>query len=336
LAVTELLYRMLQIVDNVRFGLQHPSFSFDYKHNDTSQIFCSLKNLVTSAEEKGFDSFWVMDHFHQLQMLGPPGEPMLEGWTTISVLAGITTKIKLGTLVTGVIYRHPSIVAKISATLDVLTKGRLFMGIGAGWNEEESLAYGIASSFPPNRERLDRLEEAIQILQRMWTDEPTATFIGKYYQIKNAYCNPKPIQQPSPPILVGGQGEKRILQIVAKYADACNLIGSLETVKKKLDVLKEHCKKVGRDYDLILKTKLGGILIEKSEEEARKKANQILKGMPEQQINEYLIYGTEETVQTQVEKLEEVGIQYFIVNLDPSDQYNQLESFSECIIKKMK
>ena len=135
---------------------------------------------------------------------------------------------------------------------------------------------------------------------------------------------------------MGGEGEKRTLEIVAKYADACNLFGSSETVKRKLDVLKEHCKRVGRDYDLILKTKLGGILIEKSEEEAKKKANQILKGIPEQQINEYLIYGTVDTVQTQVEKLEEVGIQYFIVNLDPSDQYNQLESFAENIIKKMK
>lgn len=320
----------------MRFGLQHPSFSFDFRNHDSSQIFHSLKKLVPLAEDRGFDSFWVMDHFHQLQMVGMPSEPMLEGWTTISSLIGVTNKIKLGTLVSGIIYRHPSILAKIGATLDVLSNGRLFMGIGAGWNEEEALAYGIASTFPSVRERLDRLEEAIQIIRKMWTDEPTATFVGKYYQIKNAYCNPKPIQRPSPPILVGGEGEKRTLEIVAKYADACNLFGSSESVKRKLDVLKEHCKKVGRDYDLILKTKLGGILIEKSQEEAKEKAKQIFKGMPEQQIKEYLIYGTVETVQTQVEKLEEVGIQYFIVYLDPSDQYNQLETFSDSIIKKMK
>ena len=139
------------MIQNMRFGLQHPSFSFDFVDNDTSQIFGSLQDLVISAEEKGFDSFWVMDHFHQLQMIGAPGEPMLEGWTTISALAGVTNKIKLGTLVTGIIYRHPSILAKMGATLDVISKGRLFMGIGAGWNEEESLAYGIASSFPSNR-----------------------------------------------------------------------------------------------------------------------------------------------------------------------------------------
>jgi len=320
----------------MRFGLQHPSFSFDFSNNETTQIFHSLKKLVALAEERGFDSFWVMDHFHQLQMMGLPSEPMLEGWTTVSSLIGVTSKIKLGTLVSGIIYRHPSILAKIGATLDVLSNGRLFMGIGAGWNEEESFAYGIASTFPSIQERLDRLQEAVQIIRKMWTDEPTATFVGKYYQIKNAYCNPKPIQRPSPPILVGGAGEKRTLEIVAKHADACNLIGSTETVKRKLDILKEHCKKVGRDYDLILKTKLGGILIEKSEEEAKEKVKQILKGIPEQQIGEYLIYGTVDTVQTQVEKLEEVGIQYLIVSLDPSDQYNQLESFAESIIEKMK
>src|ERR671923_1052880 len=224
----------------MKFGLQHPIFSFDYSNHDASQIVDSLKNLVIRAENTGFDSFWVMDHFHQIPFIGKPEEPMLEGWTTISVLAGITTKIKLGTLVTGVIYRYPSVLAKVAATLDVLSKGRLFMGIGAGWNEQESLAYGI--SFPSNQERMLRLEEAIQVIRKMWTEEPYASFNGKYYQIHNAYCNPKPIQKPSPPILVGGSGERKTLKIVAKYADACNLFGSAETIKRKLNVLKEHCK----------------------------------------------------------------------------------------------
>jgi alkanesulfonate monooxygenase SsuD/methylene tetrahydromethanopterin reductase-like flavin-dependent oxidoreductase (luciferase family) len=138
----------------MRFGLQHPNFNFDYdgQVNNISQIADSLKNLITKAENSGFDSFWVMDHFHQIQFVGRPEEPMLEGWTTISMLAGITTKIKLGMLVTGIIYRYPSVLAKVAATLDVLSKGRLFMGIGAGWNEQESLAYDI--SFPSNRERI--------------------------------------------------------------------------------------------------------------------------------------------------------------------------------------
>jgi alkanesulfonate monooxygenase SsuD/methylene tetrahydromethanopterin reductase-like flavin-dependent oxidoreductase (luciferase family) len=155
----------------MKFGLQHPNFSFDYdgQDNNISQIADSLKDLITKAENSGFDSFWVMDHFHQIQFVGRPEEPMLEGWTTISMLAGITTKIKLGTLVTGIIYRYPSVLAKVAATLDVLSKGRLFMGIGAGWNEQESLAYDI--SFPSNQERMLRLEEAIQIIRKMWTEE---------------------------------------------------------------------------------------------------------------------------------------------------------------------
>ena len=320
----------------MKFGLQHPIFSFDYSnHNNTSQIVDSLKNLVTRAENTGFDSFWVMDHFHQIPFVGKPEEPMLEGWTTLSVLAGITTKIKLGTLVTGIIYRHPSVLAKIAATLDILSKGRLFMGIGASYFEGESSAYGITStgSFPSNQERLLRLEEAIQIIRKMWTEEPTASFNGKYYQVHNAYCNPKPIQKPSPPILVGGSGERKTLKIVAKYADACNLFGSAETLKRKLDVLKEHCKSVGRDYDTILKTPLGAIIIDDDKEIAKKRVQQITR-MPEEQIREFAIYGTPEDVSRQIKLLEEVGIQYLIVDLDPSRELEALEIFVNKIIKK--
>src|SRR5215216_1129119 len=305
----------------MKFGLQHPIFSFDYgNHNNTSQIVDSLKNLVTRAENTGFDSFWVMDHFHQIPFVGKPEEPMLEGWTTLSVLAGITTKIKLGTLVTGIIYIHPSVLAKIAATLDVLSKGRLFMGIGASYFEGESSAYGITStgSFPSNQERLLRLEEAIQIIRKMWTEEPTASFNGKYYQIHNAYCNPKPIQKPSPPILVGGSGERKTLKIVAKYADACNLFGSPEIVRKKLVVLKEHCKSVGRDYDSILKTKLAVIIVDDNTDKVKNRMRETFGGISEEQIKEFVIYGTPEDVSRQIQMLEEVGIQYLIVDLEPS------------------
>ena len=316
----------------MKFGLQHPVFSFDYRNRDTSQIVDSLKNLVTRAENRGFDSFWVMDHFHQIPFVGKPEEPMLESWTTISVLAGMTTKIKLGTLMTGIIYRHPSILAKIGATLDVLSKGRLFMGIGAAWNEEESSAYGIP--FPSAKERFLRLEEALQIIRKMWTEEPSASFNGQYYQIKNAFCNPKPIQKPSPPIMVGGSGERQTLRIVAKYADACNLFGSAETVKRKLSILKEHCRSVGRDYDSILKTKLGVVVIDDDKEMARKRLQQISKGIPEEQINEFAIYGTPEDVSRQKESFEDAGIQYLIVDLDPSREIEALDIFANNIIKR--
>jgi F420-dependent oxidoreductase-like protein len=316
----------------MRFGLQKPNFNFDYRGDDTSQIIDSVKKLATTAENNGFDSFWVMDHFHQIPMIGKVEEPMLESWTTLSVVAGLTTKIKLGTLVTGIMYRYPAVLAKVAATLDVLSKGRLFMGIGAAWNEDESNAYGI--HFPPASERLSRLEEAIQIIHKMWTEEPSASFNGKYYQIHNAYCNPKPIQKPSPPILVGGGGERKTLKIVAKYADACNLFGSAETVKRKLNILKEHCKTVGRDYDSILKTKLGIIVVEDEKQMSEKKIEQIFKGMPEEQIREFAIYGTPEDVLRQIELFEQADIQYLIVDLDPTQELEALNVFANKIIKK--
>jgi F420-dependent oxidoreductase-like protein len=316
----------------MQFGLQHPNYNFDYDGRNASQIIDSLKILATRAENLGFDSFWVMDHFHQISVVGKQEDPMLEGWTTISVLAGITFKIKLGTLVTGVIYRHPSVLAKMGATLDVLSKGRLFMGIGAAWNQEESLAYGIP--FFPNKERLLRLEEAIQIIRKMWTEEPAATFNGKYYQISNAYCNPKPVQKPSPPIMVGGSGERHTLKIIAKYADACNLFGSAETIKRKLSILREHCKSVGRDYDSILKTKLGFIVIDNDREILEKRIQQISKVIPEEQVRDIITYGTPEDVLKQIELLEEVGIEYLIVDLEPNRELEALEIFGDSIIKK--
>ncbi|MDQ3887803.1 MAG: TIGR03560 family F420-dependent LLM class oxidoreductase [Thermoproteota archaeon] len=318
----------------MQFGLQHPNYNIDYDGRDASQIIDSLRTLATKAENLGFDSFWVMDHFHQISVVGNREDPMLEGWTIISVLAGVTSKIKLGTLVTGIIYRHPSVLAKMGATLDVLSKGRLFMGIGAAWNQEESFAYGIP--FPSNKERLLRLVEAIQIIRKMWTqEEPAATFNGKYYQINNAYCSPKPIQKPSPPIMVGGSGERYTLKIIAKYADACNLFGSAETIKRKLSVLREHCKSVGRDYDSILKTKLGFIVIDNDKKMVEKRVEQISKGIPEERVREFIIHGTPEDVLNQIESLEEVGVQYLIADLEPYRELEALEIFGNSIVKKM-
>ena len=159
----------------MKLGLQHPNFSYD---GEGPQLVDGTKRIVTRAESFGCDSFWVMDHFHQIPYVGEAHEPMLEGWTTQASVAGFTSKIKVGTLVTGIVYRHPSVLAKIGATLDVLSKGRLFMGIGAAWNQEEATAYGIP--FPQVEERMQRLEEAVQIIRKMWTED-RATFDGKFY-----------------------------------------------------------------------------------------------------------------------------------------------------------
>ena len=311
----------------MKFGLQHPSFSND---GQASEMAESLERLVVKVEASGFDSFWVMDHFHQIQYVGAPKEPMLEGWTTLAALSGVTSKIKLGTLVTGNIYRYPSVLAKIGATLDVMSKGRLFMGIGAAWNEEEASAYGIP--FPPTKERLQRLEEAIQVIKMMWTEERT-NFDGRYYKLHGACCNPKPVQKPHPPIMVGGSGEKQTLRIVAKYADACNLFGSVETIENKLRILRDHCKRVGRNYDEILKTKLGRIAIGKSRSEVEKDIPEIFKGVSPDRIKEMIIFGTPEDVRRQVERFRDAGIEYLIVNC--GRESDVLDPFSTEVVQQL-
>jgi F420-dependent oxidoreductase-like protein len=312
----------------MKFGIQHPNFSFD---GEGTEIAESLRRLVTQAESSGFDSFWVMDHFHQIENVGEPKEPMLESWTTLSTITGFTSRIKLGTMVTGIVYRYPSVLAKIGATLDVLSRGRLFMGIGAAWNEEEAAAYGIP--FPSTSERFQRLEEAVQIIRKMWTEQP-ASFAGKFYQVRDAHCNPQPIQKPHPPILIGGSGERKTLRIVAQYGDACNLFGSSETVKKKLAVLREHCRDVGRDYNSILKTKLGTVTIDKDRDAARKRVEERFKGASEQMVKEFAIYGNPEDVRRQVEGFRDVGVEYLILSFEPQRELETMNLFADEVVRR--
>ena len=312
----------------MKFGIQHPNFSYD---GEGEQIVESLRKVTSAAERLGYDSFWVMDHFHQIQNVGEPMEPMFEGWTTLGVIAGFTSRIRLGTLVTGNVYRHPSVLAKVGATLDVLSKGRLFMGIGAAWNEDESKAYGIP--FPPTKERFRRLEEAVQIIRLMWTEEK-ASFNGRYYKVHDAYCNPKPIQKPHPPIMIGGGGERETLKLVAKYADACNLFGSPETIRRKLQVLEEHCKTVGRDYNSILKTKLGVVLMDKDKASLEKKISQRYKNIPVEMQREFVTVGTPEEVTEQVELFRDAGVQYLITSFEWGRELQCVEQFGSEVMKK--
>jgi F420-dependent oxidoreductase-like protein len=313
----------------MKFGIQHPSFSFD---GAGSQMVDSLKAILNEAEGSNFDSFWVMDHFHQIRGVGQPQEPMLEGWTTLAVMAGFTNRIKLGTLVSGNVYRHPSILAKIGATLDVLSKGRLFMGIGAAWNQDESAAYGVP--FPSTKERFRRLEEAVQIIRGMWTQERTS-FDGQYYRIREAYCNPKPIQKPHPPIMVGGGGERETLRIVAKYADACNIFGSPDTVRRKLGILREHCKSVGRDYDTILKTKLGHIIIDREQRSLEQTVAKRFGNVPEQTRNEMVTFGQPEDIRRQIEAFRDAGIDYFICNFEPDHELEAIRLFADEVVRNL-
>jgi alkanesulfonate monooxygenase SsuD/methylene tetrahydromethanopterin reductase-like flavin-dependent oxidoreductase (luciferase family) len=182
-------------------------------------------------------------------------------------------------------------------------------------------------------ERFRRLEEAVQIIQRMWTEEH-ATFEGKFYSIRDAYCNPKPIQKPHPPIMIGGGGERETLKLVAKYADACNIFGSPETVKRKLKILRDHCHAVGRDYDSILKTRLGHVMIDKSREKIEKRAAETLREIPEDRRREFLTYGSPEEIKNQIEEFRNVGIDYYIVNLEADREFEALDIFGNEVVKR--
>lgn len=197
---------------------------------------------------------WVFDHFYPILETDHHG-PCLEGWTLLAALAARTTRLRVGVMVTGNTYRHPAVLAKMGATVDVISGGRLDFGIGAGWNEEESSAYGIPLYAPG--ERIARLGEACEVIRRLWT-ERAVTFEGKYYQLHDAYCEPKPLQHPHPPIVIGGSGEQKTLRVVARYADIWNFVGgSVELLHHKLTVLEEHCKVVGRTFtDIVVSVQI--------------------------------------------------------------------------------
>lgn len=237
----------------MRFGLQVPRFSWP---EGRAEIGARLRAIAESAEEAGFYSLWVMDHFFQIPGVGKVDEPMLECYTTLGHLAGVTDKVRLGALVTGVIYREPALLVKEVTTLDVLSAGRAYFGIGAGWFERE--ARGLGVHFPSVSERFERLEEALQITSQMWSPE-SGPYSGRHYELAETLNRPQPIQEPHPPIMIGGMGEKKTLRMVAQYADACNLFmrAGRDTLHHKLEVLQDHCSRLGRDYDEIDKTALG-------------------------------------------------------------------------------
>jgi F420-dependent oxidoreductase-like protein len=236
----------------MKIGLQVPNFTWP---GGAAVIGPRLAEIAQTADENGFSSLWVMDHFFQIPNVGHVDEPMLEGYSALSFMAAHTQKARLGTMVTGVIYRHPGILVKTVSTLDVLSGGRAYFGIGAAWNEYESRGLGVP--FPPVKERFERLEETLQIAKQMFAGQ-VGGFEGKYYHLAETLNRPQPLSKPYPPILIGGTGEKKTLRLVAKYADGCNLFARLgpEELTRKLDILKRHCDDVGRSYEEIEKTAL--------------------------------------------------------------------------------
>lgn len=231
----------------MKIGIQ--SANFNYPGGDEA-IRPTFTDIVRRSEAAGFSSFWVMDHFFQIEGVGQAEDPMIEGYSALSFAAALTERIELGTLVTGVTYRHPGLLAKTVTTLDVLSGGRAWLGIGAAWFDREHRGLGVP--YPPVAERFERLEETLQIVRQMWSDND-GPFDSTHYQLVETLNHPQVISHPHPPIMIGGSGEKKTLRLVAQYGDACNLFSSPE-LAHKLDVLKGHCDDIGRDYSEIQKT----------------------------------------------------------------------------------
>jgi F420-dependent oxidoreductase-like protein len=231
----------------MRLGLDINNFTWP---GGDAAIGSTFASVVKRAEDAGFYSAWVMDHFYQLEFNGPPDDPMLEAYSALSYAAGVTSRIKLGTMVTGVTYRYPGILVKQVTTLDVLSGGRAYFGVGAAWYEREH--HDLGAPFPPISERFELLEENVQLALQMWSGE-IKPFQSKHLNLPEPICRPLPVSKPHPPILIGGGGEKKTLRLVAKYADACNLFVSPE-LPHKLEVLREHCAAEGRLYEEIEKT----------------------------------------------------------------------------------
>jgi F420-dependent oxidoreductase-like protein len=236
----------------MKLAIHFPNFTFPGGAESLAGI---LSATARAAEDGGCSAFTLMDHWFQMEQRAPATEPMLEGYTSLGFLAGVTSRMQLGLLVTGVTYRHPGLLAKTVATLDVLSGGRAFLGIGAAWYEREHLALGVP--YPELSERFERLEEAIQICEQMWSDDE-GPYDGKWYHLAETICRPLPIQRPRPEILIGGGGERKTLRLVAKYGDACNLFDvGVDGLKHKLEVLDRHCEVEGRDPAEIRRTIIG-------------------------------------------------------------------------------
>jgi F420-dependent oxidoreductase-like protein len=299
---------------SVRFGLQLPVFAYPGVSDD--RLFDYVVEVATAAEASGFDAFFLMDHVQQIGGVGKPEDPMLEPYTLLGAVAARTSRITLGTLVTGVVYRNPALLAKMVTTLDVISKGRAILGIGAAWYEDEATRYGY--TWPSARERLDRLEDALRICRAMFTQE-RATVDGTHHRVRNALNYPRPLQPGGPRIMVGGGGERRTLRLAAQYAGACNIFDSFDAIRRKLTVLDRHCADVGRDPAEIARTRLAMLSIAPTQAEADRRLEQTVAGLPsplaKDQLRKLFISGDPSSVGDQIQEHLAAGLDGLIFSL---------------------
>lgn len=301
-------------------------------HLDVMPYFGKLANykkceeFVLKCEELGYDSAWLCDHLFW------GSGPLLECWTTLSALAAVTKKIRLGTLVTCNSFRHPSILAKMAANVDLISEGRLEFGIGAGWKEDEYRAYGLP--FPRPAIRIGQMKEAVIIIKKMWS-EKSPSFKGKYYEIKNAICEPKPIQKPWPPIWIGGSGEQLTLRVVAEHANACNMFGSPPEYERKLKILRKHCEAVGRNYNDIKKSWIADLIIARNKKELAKKIKTISPTLSSIDYNKRGLIGTPDECIDKIQKYIDIGVTCFTPHMK-SGLTEDAELFYDEVVKAFK
>jgi F420-dependent oxidoreductase-like protein len=320
----------------IRIGLQIPVFIFPDVAPD--ELFERVASIATTAEQSSFDSVFVMDHFFQLPNLGRPDEPMFECYTLLSALAARTSRVKLGTMVGGVTYRPPALLAKEVTALDVISRGRAIWAIGAAWYELEHKAFGY--DFGTFTERFEKLEEALQIVKSMFVNDVT-TFEGRWYQVHDAYNVPKPVQAGGPPVLIGGSGERKTLRLVAQYADACNIFGAPSQVKHLMSVLDEHCDRLGRDPSTVHRTRLGTLVLGRTHEEAEARRNAMLaaRGVEWDRLGERaradiagrLTVGGPDEVGEQVRALLDAGLDGTIWNLPDAQNLDSVAFAGEVL-----
>ena len=290
---------------------------------DPAEAYETMTRVAREADDLGYRSIWLYDHFQTSPV--PTQEVTFECWTSTAALARDTKRVRIGQMVTCNSYRSPALLAKMASTVDALSHGRLDFGIGAGWYEEEYVASGYP--YPGTRERLERLREAVQVILAMWTQEE-ARFEGSYYQVRGAINQPKGVQKPHIPLLIGGTGEKVTLRLVAQYADACNIGGSIPTIKHKLAVLKQHCDEVGRDYASIRRTTLidDCVIAETEAGVLAKLTLQQRDNLPA--LRQTWLIGTPEQIRERLAEYEEAGIQEMIVRFVDGAQLDPVRLFA--------
>ena len=283
--------------------------------------------VAVLAEELGLDSLWTYDHFHNVPV--PAHETMFECWTTLAAISQRTSTIMLGQMVGCAPYRNPALLAKITSNIDVMSGGRLIWGIGAGWYEHEFKGYGY--DFPKASDRIRVMRETVEIVKAMWS-EADVSYDGKHFQLEGAQCDPKPLQQPHPQILIGGGGEQLTLRVVARHADASNFGGNLVEFAAKTEILKQHCRDVGRDYDEIQKTWSAEIFIRETEAEVRAAGSRSFWGAPLEAWTADNIVGTPEQVAEKIQQYIDIGCTGFYPWCSDYPETETLRLFAEKVV----